>query len=126
MNKSYDGELVLPKKCNFMDEDEMTYVEGGGLQLKMSPGYVKKALCYSAAVGYKANGSVKGMTALEIAQEIYAHAVAYYHGGLLNFLNPFIASEIRYRSKVIDIEDGGDKRPGFMEAYALVWKCVEV
>ena len=30
MDMCYDGTLVMPSNCVVMDEEEMTYVEGGG------------------------------------------------------------------------------------------------
>lgn len=126
MEMCYDGVLVLPKNGHQMSENDMIYVEGGDLHLKMCKAYLSKSICYSLAVGYVANGTVKGMTALQIAEEIYAHAVAFYDTCKLQSigLNPIIANAICSRAKVVDIEDGGDKRTGFMVAYSMIWKIL--
>lgn len=126
MKTTYDGTLVLPNNYVSMDEEEMVYVDGGDAHLKMCSAYLRKAICYSIAVGYVANKTIQGMTAQQVAEEIYAHAVAYYRTGSLQLLglSPLIVNAICSRAKVVDIEDGGDKRTGFMAAYSLIWKVL--
>lgn len=117
------GALKMPKNYVVMDEEEMIYVEGGSYSLKMTDWYLKKYICNQTAEGLLKSGKVTGMSKLQIAQEIYAHAVAYYNfssllGGTIGY---YIALGIKNDANPIDIEDGGDKRFGFMNAYTWIW-----
>lgn len=48
MEMCYDGTLVLPSSYSVMDEEEMTYVEGG----KVYSISISKKLCGDIAAGY--------------------------------------------------------------------------
>jgi len=71
----YDGALVMPSNYAIMDEEEMTYVEGGGVELTVKKSYLDKNTCLSTAKNYT---SKTGMSKTRIAKKIYAHAVMYY------------------------------------------------
>jgi len=123
-----DGELVMPSSYDVMKEDEMISVEGGGVSLQMSSFYYKGYYVNMTAQGLVSSGQVKGMTQLEVAQEIFAHAAAYKFaveylhiktGIVRNILQSIYDS-----SKVIDIEDGGDKRFGYKKAFEIIWKVL--
>ncbi len=45
MEMCYDGTLVMPSSYAVMSEDEMTYVEGGTVELKMKRQYLNKNFC---------------------------------------------------------------------------------
>ncbi len=66
--------LVLPKNYVSINETEMEYIDGG-LQIWLNSSYLNKSNCYSCGTRY---AGFNGLSALDIAQEIYAHAVAYY------------------------------------------------
>ena len=73
MIKERRSNLVLPDGFVSMDEEEMMYVDGG-VSVAMSKYYLDKDNCLTAAAGY----SISSMTTLDIAKELYAHAVLYY------------------------------------------------
>jgi len=84
MSKYYDGALVMPKGHAIMNEEEMTYVEGGKLSyqectLDFSSTYLTKAGALAAAEGFaeKVLWDDKSYTKERLAAEIYTHAVAY-------------------------------------------------
>lgn len=79
MEMNCEGTLLMPTNCVLMDEEEMTYVDGGlnANQLYVSTSYLNKANCMSAAKNYM---SATGLAQLRIAKEIYAHTVLYYGG----------------------------------------------
>ncbi len=72
--------IVLPENAVPLSMEEMRSVEGGSVNLSMQSSYLQKSVCQNVAATLLRSGSVTGMTALEIAQEIYAHAFTFYHG----------------------------------------------
>ncbi len=67
------------------------------------------------------------MTRLQVAQELYAHAVGYYFAGEIK-KSGIAASVKNYLTKkceVIDIVDGGDTAIR-KAAYVTVWNTVKV
>lgn len=67
-------DLVLPCGAVALDEEEMTYVEGG-LELAVTTSYLNKNNCKKVGNKYTAS---TGLGAMRIAKEVYAHAVMYY------------------------------------------------
>lgn len=125
MEMCYDGALVMPSNYAVISEEEMNYVEGGNASLPMKKTYLRKSTCTATASGLYYSIQVTGMSIQQIAEEIYAHAVVFYRTvEALNVLNAGIVYPIYNSCKVIDIENGGDKRPGFMSAFSLVWKYI--
>lgn len=122
MEMCYDGALVMPSSCALMSEDEMTYVDGGAAILAMKKSYLNKGTCKSMAKELIKVRSVKGMSTLAIAQEIFAHAVMYYvsSGAIAAGIDKKVVREIQSRAYRIRIDDGGDKwyRRG---VYAAIW-----
>lgn len=95
---------------------------GGNAQIPMSPFYLSKAACEVKAAQLIASGQVKGMTLLGVAQEIFAHACAYYASSALVALGVDNATvnDIKNRASKVDITDGGDT-PARQAAYVLIW-----
>ena len=95
---------------------------GGSVSLPMQPIYMTKTACEIKAFSLIANEEVTGMTMLEIAKEIYAHAQCYYNAATLKALGVEndMVDELYERANPIDIEDGGDTfvRKTF---YNLLW-----
>ncbi len=75
MEMNYDGVLVMPSSYAVMNEEEMTYVEGGNARLKTTKSYLKKNTCLAEASHLIERQIVTGMTQLQIAKEIYAHSL---------------------------------------------------
>jgi len=76
MEMCYEGALVMPSSYAVMNEEEMTYVEGGGdVALSMKKSYLNKSTCINVASNYT---KTTGLSKMRIAKEIYAHAVMYY------------------------------------------------
>lgn len=117
MNKEIN--FVCPEGATPLIQEEMQKIEGGTVTIANSTAYLNKSTCQQLAAEYVRYGAVTGMTALEVAQEIYAHAYVYYNWQALEDLP--LAGEI-YESAAdgIHIQDGGDT--GVRKAfYALVW-----
>lgn len=124
MGTACNETLTMPGSYAVMSQEEMTYVEGCGVVHPVGPGLFDKSVCLSVAAAYIGGGVIKGMTGLEIAQELYAHAVAYYMApGLLasGIVNYSIYKELRERAGMVNLEDGGETRPGFKAAYKVIW-----
>lgn len=111
MEMCYDGTLVMPINYAVMNEDEMTYVEGGAKNVKMSTNFLDKTYCSWYAGMMLRHSEVSGMGQKEIAQELYAHAVCYYwYDPNGNFFksNPLSKTLHEKGADGIYIDDGGD------------------
>lgn len=67
MDMCYDGALVMPSNYAVMSEEEMTYVEGGGIYIKNSQLHSVLAaylIAYSTAPRIVAAGTIKVCTAI--------------------------------------------------------------
>ncbi len=85
----------------------------------MNRGFLNKVTCTVAAASILNQGLVTGMTASEIAREIYAHAQVCYNAQYLQHI-PFIKNFYASAADGIYLDDGGDTavRKAF---YDLVW-----
>ena len=72
----YDGALVMPSSYAVMNEEEMTYVEGGA-RISLTSKMLNKNYCKKIAKKY--TGST-GLSQTRIAKEIFSHAVLYLGG----------------------------------------------
>lgn len=111
MNMCYEGALVMPSSYAVMNEEEMTYVEGG---LGYSWVMRTKVGCKGLGKNMHANGYNK-ISATDIAAEIYTHAFIHYN--MSGFLVVAAAAGVSKAGKIlasvengIDIENGLDKR----------------
>lgn len=76
MVMTYDGALVMPSSYAVMNEEEMTYVEGGAPDpIYVHKGLLDKVNCNRIA-GYYTEET--GLSTTRLREEIYAHAVMYY------------------------------------------------
>ena len=112
--------LVLPKNYKEIEESTKWDITGGSVELPMSEAYLNKVTCTVAAASLLTSGQVTGMTAAEIAAEIYAHAyVAYNWTALQNI--PIAKIIYNKAANGISLEDGGDKRIGAKAFYSFIW-----
>lgn len=103
-------DLRLPSSYVEVERDEMEYVDGGSASISVSPAYLSRSWCLGKAGELVNSGTVRGMTELGVAQEIFAHAVCYYSSWLMK-LNGIDGSMVDYlhdHANPIDIGDGGD------------------
>lgn len=123
MEMCYGGALVMPSSYAVMSEDEMTYVDGGWVNLAMKKSYLNKNNCLAKANVLKACKMVTGMSKQAIAEEIFAHAILYYVSSSVKTfgVSAVALAAIKKHAKEIYIEDGGDKwyRQG---VYRALWK----
>ena len=119
MEMCYDGALVMPKNYAVVNEEEMTYVEGGA-QVKVSALMLSRAYCLGIA--WKYSSGINNY--MSVAQEIFAHAVLYF-----NVLTPYYVAKlvgvdigvityIKEHSNPIDI--GGDSWQRKL-AFSVIW-----
>lgn len=105
-------------------EQELSFA--GDANLPVSKDYLKKSTCKSKAKELIDSGQVTGMSQIQIAQEIYAHAFAYYAASTLidAGIDAAIVEDIKSKAEVIDIANNGDK-PSRQAAYLLIWAVTE-
>ena len=127
----YGGTLVMPSDYAVMNEDEMTYVEGGwnytyskkNIAVPMQKKYLSRTVCLAFAdyvVRKNGNGFfVNGMGRIRVAKELFAHAVGYYAASVLKKagLKAAVIDDIRSCGSVADIGLGD----GLDIAYEIVW-----
>ena len=119
-------ELNKPIKYTIIGKKDMKYVEGGSYSMQVSTSFLNKYQCVRFADYLFGYNLVTGMSALSIAQEMYAHAIGYYYA--LAFegigLSSSIIDYLRQRGGQVDIEDGGDT--WFRQyGYSLVWNAIK-
>ena len=94
-------------------------------QIPMEKKYLNKKVCLKKAKLMLANNEVLDMKDLDVSKEIFAHAVCFYGVSFIkkNGLNNDTIKDLYNRSKIIDIEDGGDtdKR---IKAYNFIWNFI--
>lgn len=81
MDMCYNGVLVMPSNYAVMDEEEMTYVEGG-VTLSYSFAMRSKTNCMAIAATTRLINGYWRIGTANMAAEIYAHAFVYYNFGL--------------------------------------------
>lgn len=102
--------------------EQMKLIEGGDVSLKMDPYFRSKDNCKRKARQLLDNGKVTGMTQLEIAKEIFAHAAIYYSASKVKSI-PGIgsaATNLIGHADPIDITNGGDTKARKV-AFGLIW-----
>ena len=123
MVMTYDGALVMPSSYAVMNEEEMIYVEGGSHNVTLNTDYLKKNYCLAEAGKLLERQMVSGMTQMQIAKEIYAHAVTkYLFEALPKWVRemPFARDVYESAANGAYIADGGDTA-GRQKFYDAVW-----
>lgn len=118
-----ESTLVMPSSYSRMDEEEMTYVEGGKyIIVSCSRNYLNKTICLSQGNMLATSRRITGMTALQIAQELYTHAFALYNYQKVALIaGAAIASYCYQHAKDgIYIKDNGDTSAR-KAAYKMCW-----
>lgn len=132
MKKIYNEALVMPSSYAAMDEEEMTYVDGGwdytysttNIAVPIKKKFLSRAVCIAFGtymIFNKGNGIwCNNMTAERIAMELYAHAKAYYAASALiqGGVNKEWVRDIQSCGKVADIGWGD----GLFLAYDFIWR----
>lgn len=110
------------KGIKVLNENDMKSVTGGDANLPVERRFLDKDTCMREAVAMGQYGIVKGMSAQQIAEEIYAHAVLYYKGLNVDAIakalkdagipsatvHQAIADMLISKGEEINIADGGD------------------
>lgn len=130
MEMCYNGALVMPSSYAVMNEEEMTYVEGG-VSLPMTKNYLNKSNCEKVGKKYS---TTTGLTQSRIAKEVYAHAVMYYAspvvlGGYAALICPALPVALApvltclywIRSHANPVDIGGDSSFR-VSVYNAIWK----
>ena len=87
MEMCNNGALIMPSSYAVMNEEEMTYVEGGK-SIYLTKDMLSKSYCKKIAKDYVAS---TGLSQTRIAKEIFAHAILYL-GGRVAQTNSVIGS----------------------------------
>lgn len=122
----------MREKMILLTCEQMGKIVATGADIPMEPKYRIKANCTVKAMQLIQSHSVAGMTPQEIQEEIFGHAVAYYDfarlsvvlvGSALGAITGLaIANWLRDHCEVINIEDGGETRFGYKEAFKIIWQ----
>ena len=128
----YDGMLVLPSSYAVMDEEEMTYVEGGN-NIKYRWAYATTRGAMGKAIAYKISNGWWNISCFDLAAEIYFHAAAFYAGsallGICNLLG-YSGSKIKNSSfwkslsNGIDVVNGVDRKRDFGIPRYVIFRAV--
>jgi hypothetical protein len=103
MEMIYDGALVMPSGCAMIDEEEMTYLLGGGSNLPYSRLMLSKASCL--VFGVDLHKKYSKVSAVDIAAEIFTHA--YIHYNYSGFLKLASKAGMKKAGEVLASTDDG-------------------
>ena len=132
MEQKNENKLLMPHNYHAINGEEMQYIEGGNtFSFKCTEAYKNKVNCYNYANAVIRYHGITGMTQLEVAAEIYAHAQIYYFIRSIQTNKIFTESirdavfaDLLRRAEMIDVESGGDTRLGFKQAYNWIWNHI--
>ena len=86
MDMCYDGTLVMPSSYAVMDDEEMSYVEGGGWSGKtLWSNILYLASCYSVVKGIAQHATIKGVTVWKWATTMAPIAWSYAQTAMITF-----------------------------------------
>ena len=107
MEMCYDGALVMPSNYAVMDEEEMTYVEGGGVPRGLASIGIDAFLCATPIGAVFAPLKYLGKTAAKALIKKYASSIAGILGKVINFLGGMVGSAAANTpvSKILSIVD---------------------
>lgn len=119
MEVCYAEALAMPKRYAVMNEQEMMYVDGGvdHINIGMMQSYLNKTVCIEQGKGIIRTHNWKNVTSLQLAKEIYGHAVVYYKAAILSkipVLNDAIYSHV---ANGVDLDNAVDR-------YQTVWDTI--
>ena len=136
MDMCYEGTLVMPSSYAVMNEEEMTYVEGGApetVTLRFNPIMRSKTGCRAIALKTQIQYGYWGISTESLAAEIYAHAYIFYSyrrclnvavglgmGGVFASLHESISDGIQLQNKLDDARECGVPRYLFYQALYTV------
>ena len=121
---NYKETLMMPSSFSSVTDEEMEYLDGGKpINLPMDKSYLKKSACRTKAEWLLTYGYCNNMDVLDVAKEIYGHAIAYYKGtSLANSypaLSGFFNSIASHGANGIALEDHKDKKWAW--AFEITW-----
>lgn len=121
MKMDYENGLIMPKSYSIMNEETMTYVEGG-VNIGMCRGYLNKTYCASVAKYFIDQYGWKNISVDNLKKEIYGHAYAYYNWKFLKALpwysNGEWSSVYSHVANGVDIANATDR---FQSAWNKIW-----
>lgn len=134
MEMTYSGTLMMPANYAVVNEEEMTYVDGGwnysysksNIAVPMKAMYLSKLQCFAFAsyvIGAHGNFfTCNGMGRIRIASELFAHAIGYYCSSALYGigLKAQWIKDIKDCGSVADIGLGD----GLDLAYSIIWSVL--
>lgn len=115
--------FIFPKGTVILTNEEQEKRICGVAHVEMNPLYLAKSACEVKAAQLIATKQVTRMSVLGIAQEIFAHACAYYASSTIIALgvDSSKVNEIKSRANPVDIADGGDSA-NRKAIYSLIWQ----
>ncbi len=108
--------ITMPRSCVKLNEEEMELISGG-LNIGMSRTYLNKSICISQGRGIVQTHNWKNVTAMQLAQEIYGHAVVYYKLAILGKIPVLDNLVYSHAANGVDLENAVDK-------YQAVWETI--
>lgn len=109
--------FMLP--CNYiaLNADEMSQIDGG-INIGMTRGYLDKTICMAQGRGIIKTYNWTNVTGLQLAKEIYGHAVVYYKLSILDKV-PILNDKIySHAANGVDVEDAVDK---YQSVWDMIW-----
>ena len=118
MKKSLCATIDMPISYYMMDEEEMTYTNGG-INIGMSTAYLDKNICNEQAKGLIRTYGWKDVSALQLAKEIYGHAIVYYKFSLLEKIPGLNTEVYQHAADGVDVKNQVDEHQWLWD---IIWK----
>jgi len=114
--------MIYPASFKQLSKTKQKTSFAGEAEIPMSQLYLSKIACEVKGYELFLTGAVKNMAPITIAQEIFAHACAYYASSVLVGLGIDNATiqDMYNRANPINIDDHPDT-PKRLAAYGLIW-----
>ena len=108
--------LKLPCSYAVLSNEEMSYMNGG-INVGMMRSYLNKNVCLDQGKGIIKTHGWKNVTSLQLAKEIYGHAVVYYRASILAKIPVLDTMIYSHVANGVDVDNKVDK-------YQAVWETI--
>lgn len=106
--------LHFPSNYSKLDDDAARQIEGGGINLGMTKGYLNKNICIDTAKWITRTKGWKNITIMQLAKEIYGHAYVVYNLKILKCSKTLKDKYYDHCADGVHVENKVDR-------YQIVW-----
>jgi|GEM_PF-7022944 len=110
--------LHFPSNYSELDKETMRQINGGGINLGMTKGYLNKNICIDTAKWITRTKGWKKVTIMQLAREIYGHAFVFYKLKVLKYSKTLKKRLYDHCADGVNVENKVDK---YQAAWNKIW-----